>query len=291
MGECILAKFGISVALLTPFTESGEIDAPLLVGHVKKLLSEGADGVTLYGTTGEGASIGQVERAVGISALRNAGISGDKITLGVCATSLGDAVVQVEQGLEHGVTQFLLLPPFYFKGCSDDGLFDWHAALFRRTDPKAHFILYHIPQVTGVPLSPRLVERLFAAFPERIRAIKDSSGDWDNALALLHLGSLTVLVGDERLLHRAAALGAGGAITGMANLYPARMKRLFETATEDKALSDEVSQIVAGPVIPALKAILATRNAEPAWERLRPPLTALDAEARAAILALRAQVA
>ena len=130
------------------------------------------------------------------------------------------------EGRHYGVADFLLLPPFYFKDPSDAALLDWHMQLFQSTDVSARFILYHIPQVSGVGLPVHLVGQLVAAAKDRIRAIKDSSGNWENAQALLSLDSVTVLVGDERILHKAVANGAGGAITGMANLYPERMKRI-----------------------------------------------------------------
>lgn len=278
-----MEHFGISVALLTPFTARGELDTARLGTHARSLLDRGVQGVTLFGTTGEGASVGLSERAAGIDALLQHGCPAGAITLGVCATALADALEQVAQGTRRGIQSFLLLPPFYFKGCSDDGLFAWHAELFARADPGARFILYHIPQVSGVGLSVDLVGRLIDHAPDRVRAIKDSSGDWETAAALIDLGKTTVLVGDERLLHRAVARGAGGAICGMANLYPERMVRIVETATEDPELSAEVSRIVAKPVIPALKAVLAARSAEPAWERMRPPLTPLGEAERATL--------
>ena len=279
-----MATFGVSTALLTPFAENGEIDAPRLGAHALSVLRNGADGVTLFGTTGEGASIGVAERAAGIEALLAAGVPAAKIVLGIAANSVADASRQVAEGLRYGVNDFLLLPPFYFKAPSDAGLFDWHMQLFRSSGEAARFILYHIPQVAGVGLTVDLVGRLVGAARERILAIKDSSGSWDNAQALLALGTVPVLVGDERILHRAVALGAAGAITGMANLYPERMKRIVETAEEDAALSAEVSRYVSVPVVAALKAVLAARSRDRGWERLRAPLSSLDEEARARVL-------
>ena len=286
-----MERFGVSTALLTPFTSDGSIDRATLGAHARDVLSRGANSVTLFGTTGEGASIARSERADGIAALLSAGCQPDQIVLGICATAVADTVDQVEEGMHHGIRDFLLLPPFYFKGNGDQGLYDWHMQVLDRTDPQARFILYHIPQVTGVGLTVDLVGRLAAAAPGRLIAIKDSSGDWDNAKALLDQGALQVLVGDERVLHKAMALGAGGAITGMANLYPERMKRLVETATEDPALSAEVTRIVSVPVIPALKAIMASRKDRPDWENLRAPLMALDDEGRARIFHAAQQVA
>lgn len=279
-----MEQFGISVALLTPFRADGKLDGPRLLKHVKTVLADGANGVTLFGTTGEGASIGMSERSGGIECLRNGGISPDKIVLGICATAIPDAAAQVEQGLSFGIQDFLLLPPFYYKGSSDDGLYEWHSQLIATTAPSARFILYHIPQVTGVPLSLALVARLSAAFPDRLLAIKDSSGDWENARALLDQNSLPVLVGDERLLHRAAEIGCAGSITGMANLYPARLSRILKTSEVDVALSAQVDAVVSGAVIPALKVLVASAYGDPDWERVRPPLTPLENSERETLL-------
>ncbi len=279
-----MQKFGISTALLTPFTQNGDVDVSRLSAHALSVLKKGADCVTLFGTTGEGASIGTEERAAAIEALLTAGCPAEKIILGIAANATSDAIQQVDEGQRFGVNDFLLLPPFYFKGPDEVGLFDWHMEVFQGTNAAARYILYHIPQVSGVGLPVSLVARLVVANQGRIRAVKDSSGDWDNACELLGLDTVTVLIGDERILHRAVELGAGGAISGMANLYADRMKRIVEAAQEDTALSEEVTRIVSVPVIPALKSVLAQQSGDPAWERLRPPLTPLDAASRALVL-------
>lgn len=249
------------------------------------MLKNGSNGVTPFGTTGEGASISFGERFDGISALIDSGVPIEKMTLGLCGSAIGDVVLQVQQGVGFGITRFLLLPPFYFKGLDDAGLFEWHAKLFEATDPKVSFILYHIPQVTHVPLSFDLVKRLHAAFPDRVLAIKDSAGQWDNTRALLDGGEIPVLVGDERLLHKAAAMGGAGSICGMANLYPRRMRTLFDTQAEDAALSSDVDLIVSVPVIPALKQAMASKTGNASWANVRAPLQALTDEAHAAIAA------
>lgn len=280
-------RFGVSVALLTPFDAAGAVDGPRLGAHAASLLARGLDGVTLYGTTGEGASIGRSERAAGIAALHAAGVPAARTVLGIAASAVADAAEQVREGHAAGIRAVLLPPPFYFGGAGEAGLFDWHAALLAAIPEDVQVILYHIPQVTGVRVPPALVGRLAAAFPGRIRAIKDSSGDWATARAFLDLGAVPVLVGDERLLHRAVGAGGAGAITGVANLHPERMARIVATAQEDAALSAEVDRIVAGPVIPGLKALVAAATGEPGWERVRPPLAPLTDAERAALMAER----
>lgn len=283
--EPTIAHFGISTALLTPFHADGSLNLTLYCTHATTMLHNGVQGVTLFGTTGEGASIGLDERSDAIAALIDSGISVDVMTLGLCASAITDVLAQIKQGIAFGVTQFLLLPPFYFTDLDDAGLFDWHAKLFELADRRAKFILYHIPQITQVPLSVDLVIRLRTAYPDRVVAIKDSSGNWDNTKALIETGKIPVLVGDERLLHKAAAMGAAGSICGVANLYPQRMGTLFATQTEDTDLSTDVDFIVSVPVIPALKQIMVAITGDASWGNLRAPLQPLSGEARAKISA------
>jgi 4-hydroxy-tetrahydrodipicolinate synthase len=283
--ETTNVNFGISTALLTPFHVDGRLNLPLLCEHANTVLENGASGVTPFGTTGEGASIGLAERKDAIAALINSGIAADAITLGLCGSAISDVVLQTRQGAELGITKFLLVPPFYFKDLNDDGLFEWHAKLFELVDPSARFVLYHIPQITQVPFSYDLIMRLYATFPKRVLAIKDSAGQWDNTRPLLESGTVPILVGDERLLHKAAAMGAAGSICGMANLRPARMRTLFETRTEDVALSADVSLIVSLSVIPAMKQAMVVMSGNPDWGHLRAPLRPLNADDGAKITA------
>ncbi len=281
-----IEQFGLSAALLTPFTASDEINVTLLGEHASGILKAGADSVTLFGTTGEGPSVSRVERRIGLEALLATDCPAEKIVLGICATSVADAAGQVAEGSERGVTRCLVLPLFYFKDVGDAGLCDWYENLLARTPPATKFILYNIPQFSGVALSPGLITHLVSHSPDRLIAVKDSSGDWDSTHSLLIGQELPVLVGDERHLHRAVALGGGGAISGFANLHPDRLKRVIETGVEDRLVVEEVERIVSAPVIPALKALLAVRSGELGWERPRPPLTLLEPDIRDSISGL-----
>ncbi len=276
-------QFGISAALLTPFGSDGAIDAERLVDHAVDVTQRGASGITLFGTTGEGPSIGTGEREAVLAQLSGS-LSADRIVLGISAASVEDAAAHVRQGLAHGIRDFLLSAPFYYSAVDDDGLFAWHSQLIQATAAEARFVLYNIPQVTGVALSPALAGRLGASFPDRIQAIKDSSGDWATSSAFLSEGRLPVLIGDERLLHRALPLGCAGSISGMANLYPERMASVFSQAREDAALSRLVDRIVSGPVNAGLKVLLARDKNDPAWEAVRPPLSPLGRVAREELL-------
>lgn len=280
-----MPAFGLSVALLTPFKQDGSIDVDRLVAHASDLLSRGVQSITVFGTTGEGASVGASERAAVLTAMRDHGIGADQIILGVCETSVPDALARIAEGVEHGITTILLTPPYFFNGLSDAGLFAWHAQILDGCSTDVKIILYNIPQVTDVPLSAELTSRIVSSFPGRVRAMKDSSGSWDSTTAFLAIPGLTTLVGDERLLHRAMQQGAGGAISGMANLHPERMRRIVDKAEEDPDLSAETTAVVSHPVVPAIKALIARNTGIADWTNARAPLLALGSDESRELLA------
>jgi 4-hydroxy-tetrahydrodipicolinate synthase len=279
-------RFGLSVALATPFTEQRAIDLPRLVAHARQSLADGCTSLTVFGTTGEGASLGLNERQRALGAVVGAGIDPQRqLVVGIAASSVEDAIAQGRAALMLGCPSFLLAPPFYFKGPADEGLFDWMAAVLRGLGPQAsNVILYHIPQVTAVGLSIDLVERLKKAFPQQVKGVKDSSGDWANAQALIerHGEDLHVLVGDERLLARAMTLGASGAISGLLNVAPDLMQPLLDGIEEPK-VNAMVEVVLPYAVTAAVKALVGLRrNDAVAWSRMRAPLGSLgEAEVRA----------
>lgn len=265
--------FGISAALSTPFASNGAIDIAAATQHAAWVLEQGAGGVTLFGTTGEGASLGMHERVELLDAMIESGISVEKITTTICVSSLTDAVLQAQSFQERGINQMLVTPPFYFNGISDDALFSWFSDFIAAAlNPDLRAILYHIPQITNVPLSATLVRSLKAAFGDQILGVKDSSGEWQSASDFLDVDGLAVLVGDERQLAKAVAHGASGAISGMANLFPKRMLRLVETGQEDPQILALVNELVKHPVTAAVKALVSIVHQQPGWLNTRSPL-------------------
>jgi 4-hydroxy-tetrahydrodipicolinate synthase len=272
-------RFGLSAALATPFLADGAVDFGRAVAQARWCLGEGCSSVTLFGTTGEGSSIGLEDRARLLAALGEAGIAGDRIVGAVAAASVADAEAQARVALEIGCKALLLPPPFYFKGVSDDGLFAWHAALFERLGGAARdVLLYNIPSVTAVPLSIDLVGRLRDAFPALVIGVKDSSGDWAYTQRLLAAHrDLAILIGDERSLAEGVRLGGEGAISGLANICPRIIGRLARDGEDDPRVTALVEAVLAYPVTPAVKALVAHRTGDEAWLHVRPPLMPIGA--------------
>ncbi|GGF44539.1 dihydrodipicolinate synthase family protein [Aliidongia dinghuensis] len=274
------ARFGLSAAMTTPFTSDGSIDLARAFVQARWCLMGGCSSVTLFGTTGEGSSIGLDDRTALLAALSEGGITGDQIVGAVAAASIADAAAQMRQVLAVGCKAVLLPPPFYFKGVGDDGLFAWFAQLFERLGGAARgVLLYNIPSVTAVPLTIELVGRLRTAFPEVVVGVKDSSGDWAYTQRLLAAHrDLAILIGDERYLAEGVRLGGEGAISGLANICPDRLRPLALEGHDDQRINALVEAVLAHPVIPAVKALVAHRTADVSWRAVRPPLMPLGAE-------------
>lgn len=275
-------KFGLSAALTTPFNETGEILLPLLAQHAQFCLDHHCDSVTLFGTTGEGSSIGHSERGKVLSALLSAGISGGNIVAGVLVDSVSDAVEQTAQALDAGARNILLAPPSYFKNVSDDGLFTWFSAVFVGLGSKARdIIVYNIPSVTMVKISVELVARLRAAFPGIVTGVKDSGGDWPHTERLLkEQGDLAIMIGDERHLAQGTRLGGQGAISGMANILGAEVRAMAVDGRDDDRVTGLVDVILNYPVTPAVKVLVARTRGNGVWLNVRPPLITIAAQDR-----------
>ncbi|EJT02157.1 dihydrodipicolinate synthase family protein [Rhizobium sp. CCGE 510] len=276
-------KFGLSVALATPFDNNGDIAIDVMIAQAKRSLAAGCSSVTLFGTTGEGSSIGTQERERVLASILESGIEANKIVVGVLVDAAEDAASQAGHALSKGVRNILLAPPSYFKNVSDDGLFQWFSAVFAPLGDKARdIIVYNIPSVTMVPLTVSLIGRLRIAFPNIVVGVKDSSGDWPFTETLLKAhGDLVILVGDERHLAKGVRLGGQGAISGMANFIPREVKLMAEEGKDDSRVVDFVAELLKFPVTAAVKVMVAQLTSEDIWLAVRPPLVSISAEGQA----------
>ncbi|HBS98546.1 MAG TPA: dihydrodipicolinate synthase family protein [Citreicella sp.] len=276
--------FGVSAAMVTPFTAEGAVDLARLAPHAARVMAEGADGITLYGTTGEGASLGQADRKAMLDCVLDAGVAADRLTAAIVACDLETAETQARAAQARGVTRLLLTPPFYFKGIAEDALFDWVQAFVRRLrDTELQIILYHIPQVTGVHFDAPLIRRIKDACGAAIFGVKDSAGSWDHTAPLLPMDDLAILIGDERLLARAAPLGGAGAISGMGNLMPQVIGALIREGQTNPALNALVDEIVTVPVTPLVKGLVGAVAGDDGWRHTRAPLQPASASVIAAL--------
>ncbi|MGF9563857.1 dihydrodipicolinate synthase family protein [Neorhizobium sp. JUb45] len=275
-----MSRFGLSVALTTPFDENGDIVLDMMIAQAKRSLAAGCTSCTLFGTTGEGSSIGTKERERALSAILSAGVAPEQIVVGVLVDSAEDAAEQAGQALDRGVRNILLAPPSYFKNVSDEGLFRWFSRVFSLLGSKARDILvYNIPSVTMVTLSVPLVARLREAFPGIVTGVKDSGGDWPHTQALLKDHSdLIILIGDERHLAQGVRLGGQGAISGVANFAAPEVAAMANEGREDARVVELVVELLKHPVTPAVKAMVARELGDEKWLAVRAPLLSISTD-------------
>lgn len=285
---------GALAPVLTPFTETLAPDARRLAAHCRWLADRGA-GLAVFGTNSEANSMSVREKRELLDALCEAGVEPGLLLPGAGSCALPDAVELAGHAASLGCAGVLMLPPFYYKDVSDDGLFAFFSETVERVgDGRLRIILYHIPAVSGVPLSLPLIERLAAAHPEAVAGVKDSGGDPARTRELNALGlpGFGVFCGSEAFLLDNMRHGGAGCISATVNINPAAIAGLCERWRDPDAQRmqerlDRVRAVVEDfPMIPALKAAAAAITGERGWLRVRPPLTALD-PAREEVLAAR----
>jgi 4-hydroxy-tetrahydrodipicolinate synthase len=287
---------GVFSAALTPVTATLAPDHALFVAHCRRLLAEGCDGIALLGTTGEANSFTTDERRALLEAVVAAGIAPERLLPGTGVAAAMETVTLTRHALSLGVTTVVMLPPFYYKGITEDGLFAAYAGIVERVaDPRLRVVLYHIPQMSAVPIPFPVIARLRAAFPGVFTGIKDSAGDLAHMEALVEaFPGLAVLAGADPLMLPLLRKGGAGCITATSNLVAAELAFVFRHFA-DPARAAEVEAAQARIVamrnrasrfaqMASLKTLLAQRTGEESWQRLRPPLLPLSEAERSALL-------
>ncbi|WP_117194358.1 dihydrodipicolinate synthase family protein [Rhizobium terrae] len=285
------AVAGVYCAAATPVDANGEPELGLFTAHCKRLLAEGCHGVALLGTTGEANSFSIAERQTILEAALKAGIAPSQLMPGTGLVSIPDTIALTKHALSHGVTRVVMLPPFYYKGVSDDGLFAAYSQIVEKIgDDLLQIVLYHIPQISGVPLSLALIERLVKAFPKTIVGIKDSAGDLANMQAIVAaLPGFSVFAGADPLMLPLLRSGGAGCITATSNLVADSLRVIFDNVADPaKAAEVEAAQARINAYrtlsnsyvqIPTIKAMVGLKTGEGNWRRVRAPLMTLtDAE-------------
>ncbi|MBX3519750.1 MAG: dihydrodipicolinate synthase family protein [Xanthobacteraceae bacterium] len=277
------AATGIWPPAATPFREDLSIDTERYVAFCHELLRDGAHGLAVLGTTSEANSLDFEERKSVLEKLAASGINPAQLLPGTGAASFGDAVKLTKHAAELGVKGSLLLPPFYYKGVSDEGLFEFVSEVIARVNNKRlRLYLYNFPQQTGLVWSSELIAKLRGAFPETVVGIKDSSGDAKYLDTLLEkFPGFAIFPSSESLMVDALGKGAAGCISATANTHVKEIRALFDGWQSSKAdamnkRASAVRALIASyPLIAAVKATLADQHKHKGWHRLRPPLTAL----------------
>jgi 4-hydroxy-tetrahydrodipicolinate synthase len=275
---------GVLSPVLTPFDTDYSVSKPRFVKHCRSLIEQDV-GLAVFGTNSEANSLSVNEKRQLLDLLVQEGLPTQKMMPGTGCCALTDSIELSRHAVELGCAGVLMLPPFYYKGVSDEGLYRNYATIIDTVaDARLKIYLYHIPPVSQVGISLDLIERLLKAYPANIAGIKDSSGDWNNTLAMLKQfqpEGFDVFAGSETFLLQTLRNGGAGCITATGNVNAAAISHLHATWQQgDADEQQEQLNVVRGvfqklPMIPAMKSAIAWQAEDPVWATLRPPLVEL----------------
>lgn len=266
---------GVFSAVLTPFDAGFGPDAAKAVPYYGSLLESGCDGLNVLGTTGEAVSIGLGARLQFMESIA-AGLPCERMMTGTGAAALDDAARLTRAAFDLGFAAALVIPPFYYRDATDDGILAFFDALFSATcPPERSVVLYNFPRMSGITFHPDLVDRLVKAFPLIIYGVKDSSNtlDLEREIHRRH-PDLAVFPGSEVLLADARTDGFAGCISGSVCLWPGLAARVWREGAQS-----DVHELVAlrqsladARLITAVRSRIAEQQRDPSWLRSIPPL-------------------
>jgi 4-hydroxy-tetrahydrodipicolinate synthase len=280
------ALAGVYAAAVTPLHDS-VLDLESVPALLAFLASRGCHGAVLFGTTGEGPSFSPAERESLMRCAREAreSLPGFRLIAGTGTPSLSETIDLTKLAFDLGFDGVLVVPPYYFRKATDNGLFLWFSEVIRKAVPPDGFLLgYHFPSVAGIGLSLELLTRLKDSFPAQFAGIKDSSHDADLARNLgRRFGSdMIVLTGTDSYLQLAMQNQAAGCITAPANILSPDLREVWEAMNERRDSTEALARVERQrdildrypPFPPALKAVLHRLHGLPRWS-VRPPLESL----------------
>jgi 4-hydroxy-tetrahydrodipicolinate synthase len=285
---------GVLAPVVTPFKADLSPDCERFIRHCQWLLSQNC-GLAVFGTNSEANSMAAEERLTLLDALVASGIDPSRMMPSTGCCSITETVKLTTRAVKHGCAGALMLPPFYYKDVSEEGLYRYFSEVVQRVgDTRLKIYLYHIPPVAIVGITPKLVERLLKAYPNAIAGMKDSSGDWNNTKTFLNAfakNGFDVFVGSESFLLANMRNGGVGTISATANVNPAAIHKLYrqwntaddaDSADQQQSKLDVVREVFGNRKFPsmiaALKQAIAICRNDPDWTRVRPPLVELTNE-------------
>lgn len=280
---------GVIAAAPTPVAASGEPDTERFLRHAQWALANGCDALNVLGTTGEANSFSAAQRKMVMRAAVST-LDRARLMVGTGTPDLATTTDLTRFAHELGFAAALVLPPYYYKGVSDDGLFAWFERLIEATAAAPIPVyLYNFPQMTGLRFSPELARRLKQAFPARVAGAKDSSGDLAYAAELAKIEGFDVFPSSETALGRADADGFAGCISASVSVTAplvARFWRDRDNAALAQRIATARTQISSVPLIPSVKYLVGQIHGDAEFERLLPPhlpLTGVEKQALAGV--------
>ena len=275
---------GVFSAALTPVKKDLSINQDLYLRHCQYLMRQGHDGLAIFGTTGEANSFSIKEKKDTLEFLLSNRIDPKILIPGTGSSSLKDAIEMTKHAASYKVKAVLLLPPFYYKNVSDEGVLNYYRHIIEKVGiSEMQYILYHIPQHSYVPINFKIIEILLKLYPKNIVGLKDSSGDSDRMMKLIkYFDNFAVFCGHDSLALNIVKRGGAGAITAGTNVCGKLLSFIIKNYKNENQINNfsefqklliEIRQVITShEPISLMKAYFSIVDNISEWNNVLPPL-------------------
>jgi len=279
---------GVYGAAITPIINNFSVNKDLYLRHCQSLMKNGLDGLVLFGTNGESSSFSIDQKKDTIQFLLDNRIDPKVLITGCGAPSLEEAIQSTKFSEKIGVKASLLLPPFYFKNVTDEGVINYYRHVIEETgNSDFKFLLYNIPQQSGVTINFNIIEALLKLYPNNVVGLKDSTGNLDNMLKTIKFfNEFAVFCGNGALALHTSRRGGAGAITGDANItakllsfiiHNYKKENSIENFQDLQTLLEKIRNVLGThEQVSLLKAYYSVADNLPEWNQLMPPLVRIN---------------
>ncbi|MBT8220173.1 MAG: dihydrodipicolinate synthase family protein [Bacteroidia bacterium] len=277
---------GVIAATLTPMNEDLSVNYPMLLDHINWLLENGCNGICILGTTGEANSFSLSERIELIDKVIDSGIDPSKFLVGTGCCAYTDTIALTKHAVSKGAGGVLMLPPFYYKNLTDEGVMNYFDLVIRGVDDdRLRIYLYHFPKMTSVPFTLELTRKLVQAFPGTVVGMKDSGGDWDHMQSICGaFPGFKFYAGTEKFLLPTLKIGGVGCISASANATASMCAAVYENWESEQA--DDFQQLLTearlsfegAAFVSGLKYFFSEIKNDRRWLNVRPPNVVLSSD-------------
>jgi len=279
---------GVYCAVITPIKNTLSINKDLHLRHCQSLMKKGLDGLTIFGTNGEASSFSLTQKINSIEFLLENRIDANNLLIGTGSASLEDAIELTQFSVKIGAKASLLIPPFYFKNVTDDGVIAYYRNVIEQTgDNNFKFLLYNIPQYSGVTINFNIIENLIKLYPNNVVGLKDSTGNMEDMLKTIkYFNDFAVFCGNGAMALHTTRRGGAGAITGDANIsakllsfiiHNFKREKEIDNFDDLKILMEKIRNVLnSHEQISLLKAYYSIADNMEEWNNVMPPLKRID---------------
>ena len=272
-----MIKKGVYAASLSVINSNGTLNVDATITHASESIKNGLHGVFFFGSTGQSQLISTSEKKELIAKIANHKLR-KNFFIGTGNNSINENIDLVNYAMEYDFRDFLIMSPAYYKGNTDEGVFEFYSKLIKAA-PKIKIILYNFEKLSGYKFSAEAVTKLVKSFPDNIIGCKDSSY---NLFENLKLSNFLMFPGSEAKLLKGLELGCSGCISAVTNVTHSLARKVFDDF-ETKKIQTKNDQLInvretfdQYNLISALHSFLATRDKK--FKNVLPPLILLTEE-------------